>query len=339
MAVGKQAYEQAINHIFLAYHYFGHLVYYLMNFFLVCFFQIRSFVLHPSFLFECSNVKTNAIIAKYTDFLIIGCFMQIWVPSHLPGNPSFYPFMSTANRPFRTSSYLSLSQAFTPMKNEFTSRQLALVAGGSLWAMAAVAGFAYGYLWPIFHLPASPEQSLAILQNAPGLLGGFLVAFTGVLLLDVVVAWALYGFLKPHAPESSLLMAAIRLVYAALLGIALLPLVQVNAGLTDGDATWIMLQLNSFLRMWSLGLVVFGAHLMLLGGILWKKTITPWWLAWLVVMAGACYSLVPMAKLLIPAHLASIERMESLLMIPMAVGELGLALWLLLKGGRNPILP
>ena len=98
-----------------------------------------------------------------------------------------------------------------------------------------------------------------------------------VLICDVVVAWALYAFLKQVNKSLSLLTAWFRLVYAVMLGIALLNYVIVLILLNSADYlavfdtdqmhAQVLLFINTFYDTWGIGLIVFGFHLLILGYI------------------------------------------------------------------------
>jgi hypothetical protein len=147
-------------------------------------------------------------------------------------------------------------------------------------------------------------------HGAPGLVG-YLVAF----LCDVPVAIFFYVLLEPVGRTLSLTAAAFRLVYAAVAGAALLTYL--------GDLT-------RFSDGFSLALVFFGVHLLLLGWLLWRSPIFPRIFGPLIVLAGASYLVNSLSHLLAPALNAGIARF---LTIP-AMAELALALWMVLFSRR-----
>jgi hypothetical protein len=101
------------------------------------------------------------------------------------------------------------------------------------------------------------------------------LALLGILVLDVVVAWGLYGFLVPVNRGLSLLTAWLRLVYAGILGVALVQLIELLAllgeGLPSSDAlatgagAAALARLDAYYAIWGAGLIVFGLHLAGLG--------------------------------------------------------------------------
>ena len=85
-----------------------------------------------------------------------------------------------------------------------------------------------------------------------------IVAYLGVAILDLVVAWAFYVFLKPAKDNLSLLAAWSRLVYTIILGMALVNLYSIFQLLGSADyhsafetpqiQAQVMLLLNAFFR-------------------------------------------------------------------------------------------
>lgn len=160
-----------------------------------------------------------------------------------------------------------------------------------------------------------------------------------VLICDVVVAWALYIFLKPVNKSLSLLVAWFRLVYAAMLGIALFNLIIVlilSSGTNylavfkaDQLYAHILLFINAFYDVWILGLIVFGLHLGLLGYLVFKSDYVPNILGVLLILAGFSYLIDNFGKLLFHNYNLNIATF-------LGWGELIFMFWLLFKGTKIP---
>ena len=158
-----------------------------------------------------------------------------------------------------------------------------------------------------------------------------------VLICDVVVAWALYIFLKQVNESLSLLMAWFRLVYAAMLGIALLNLVIVLLLLsgtnylaifeTDQLNSQVLLFLNAFYDVWAIGLIIFGFHLIILGYLVFKSEYIPRYLGVLLMVAGLSYLIDFFGNLLFPNLNLAISMI-------FGWGELIFMFWLLIKGAK-----
>jgi hypothetical protein len=163
-----------------------------------------------------------------------------------------------------------------------------------------------------------------------------------ILICDVLAAWGLYIFLKPVSQSLSLLTAWCRLVYAAILGTALYNFAVVLL-LVSGDhylaafgidqlQAEVLLFLNAFYDIWSIGLVVFGFHILVLGYLVFKSGYIPKILGVILIIASFGYLITSFANLLLPNYQNYQAILEWIFIIPMVIGEVGLALWLLFKG-------
>lgn len=222
------------------------------------------------------------------------------------------------------------------MNNMTISRRMGLVAGISLVIMAIVAGFAYGYIFQSIYIPFDQYTTLLNLKQFSFLFRLFIFLFLIVLILDIIVAWALYYFFKEDNESLSLLTAYLRLVYAGLLGISFLSLLSILQlrEQTPNDASLIMIQFNTFLGMWSLGLIVFACHLFVLGYLIFTSGYIPKFIGALAILAGLAYLFTNSANLLLPDYYLYKAKIEMILGLPMALGELAFAVWLIAKGGK-----
>jgi hypothetical protein len=162
------------------------------------------------------------------------------------------------------------------------------------------------------------------------------------IICDVLAAWGLYLFLKPVNKDLSLLMAWFRLLYVAILGTSLLNYIKVLL-LISGDnyfsgfgvdqiQSQVMLLINAFDNMWSIGLFVFGFHLYLLGYLSYKSGYIPKTFGILLIIAFAGYVITSLANLLLPNYDNYKMIFQLIFIIPM-LSEVALGLWLLIKGG------
>ena len=95
--------------------------------------------------------------------------------------------------------------------------------------------------------------------------------------------------------------------------------------------------LLNFLQVWSLGLLVFGVHLLVLSRLIIRSGIMPRWVGLLMVVAALCYMSTSVANLLWPGYQHYKSLIESLTALPMALGELVLAGWLIRWGMAKPV--
>ena len=218
-------------------------------------------------------------------------------------------------------------------------RKAALIARAGLLAMVICA---VGAIVFIFEKLIVPGDASTTINN---ILAGemqFRIGVTCLLVvavLDFVVAWALYVFLEPANKNLSLLAAWFRLVYSAILGVALFGYANVLRLL--GDAHYmkavetgqlnadVMLSLKVFDDGWAIGLVFFGIHLIILGYLVFKSGYVPRILGIVLAIAGAAYVTDSFGRFLLPNRTLDLAAF-------VGWGELLFMLWLLYKCLKAP---
>ena len=170
-------------------------------------------------------------------------------------------------------------------------------------------------------------------------------SFIVMVIADVIVAWALYIFLKPINNEISLLAAWLRLVNSTIFAIALYNLFSVLQILSGADyltafntsqmQTQVMNLLNSFNNTWLIGLIFFGIHLYLLSYLIIKSNYIPKILGILLLIASVGYLADSFANFLLPNYKNFQEIFLLIVLVPGFIGELSFCLWLLIK--RNKV--
>ncbi|MFN2136953.1 MAG: DUF4386 domain-containing protein [Candidatus Promineifilaceae bacterium] len=151
------------------------------------------------------------------------------------------------------------------------------------------------------------------------------LGFIVVAVLDVIVAWGLYIFFVPTNRGLSLLGGWFRLVYSAVLVMAIMELIRALSLLQSAAGpAGVQMALQSFNDAWDLGLVMFGLHLVLVGVLALQTAAMPKWLGVLVLIAGVGYVFDSIAGLLLPDFGIVISQVTF-------VGEMLLAVWLLVK--------
>jgi uncharacterized membrane protein len=210
-----------------------------------------------------------------------------------------------------------------------------IISGLSLIVMGLAAGFSYGFVYDQI-VAESTLETFDNLANNKSLFIGGLVGWLVVIFTDLLVSFALYVFFKRTNKGISMLTAIIRLLYTLVLGIAVYYLFSVLPMMDQADkANKISGLISSFENIWSIGLIIFGIHLLGLGYLSLKSKFVPGFYGYLLYFGGAAYLFVHGAKqlaLLEPTLLVSIE---SVLSLPMALSELLLAFWLIYKGFKN----
>lgn len=216
-------------------------------------------------------------------------------------------------------------------------RTIALITGNSLILMAVLAGIAYGYIFQGMLFPPLETLTISHINSLQVEVRVFIFLFTGILVLDVLVAWGLYEYFKKPNELISTVTAWFRLIYTALLGLALISCIDLLQLMKSGNITLSEYTngLNLFLDAWSFGLIIFGIHLLFLARLIHESAEFPKWMAWLMVLAGFSYFGNNTAYLLFSDYAPLKETVEMILTLPMALSELTIAIWLIWKGGKK----
>jgi hypothetical protein len=159
-----------------------------------------------------------------------------------------------------------------------------------------------------------------------------------MLACDVAVAAIFYVLFKPVNRTLSIIACAFRLVLVAIVGVAILgryaPLLLLKdtasaAFETDQLQAMGLLSIKMFERGFDVALVFFGFHCLAIGWLIYRSSFLPRLLGVLLFIAGLCYLTNSFAVFLIPS-LA--RHLFPWLLLPAFPAELGLSLWLLVKG-------
>ena len=225
-----------------------------------------------------------------------------------------------------------------------TRRSAALWAGlgyAALFVLAILANF--GVRTRLVD-PDDPAATLGNLAANESLVRLSMAAFALVFVIDIVVAWALYVVLSPEGPRRSLLAAWLRLGYTVLLGVAVtfmflaLELATTDSGALEPAAreTGVMLALDAFDITWLVGLLAFGAHLIIVGRILLTWRGGPRMLGAVLAVAGAAYIADTLAHLVLVDYARYADILLAMVAVPSVVAELWFTIWLLTRARRLP---
>lgn len=153
----------------------------------------------------------------------------------------------------------------------------------------------------------------------------------------------LYGLFKRVDPTLALLALVFAIgpvaIEALLLTALHVPLVMIGEGavfsaLDEGQRHALgYLAVRLFLSGWGFSLLLFSGFCTLVGVLILRSRLVPRVIGALMIAAGASYSLNSLSAILSPALNAAL--MPGIL-LPSLIGELSLALWLLIKGVRTP---
>lgn len=183
-------------------------------------------------------------------------------------------------------------------------RKTPQIIGGALLLMAILAGVS---------IPA-----LGSLTASLGLIGIFL--------LDILVSIGIYQYHKKEKPQLAKTTSMLRLIYTVIFGIGI----------------WFHFAGNVplFNKIWGVGLIVFGMHLIGLGALFSCKGGKRWVnvaIKSLLTIAGIGYMVQHVGILIVPNPVKFAALVESIFILPMIAGEVLYALWMLIKGGKSVV--
>lgn len=212
-------------------------------------------------------------------------------------------------------------------------RKLAIRTGWALVLMAIIAGFSLGYALNTFTQTETVDPAGPPLLARKGLYLGMLLGLSVIVVLDLMVSYTLYKYFERDNKQVSFLSAGLRLIYTLVFGVAIYQLAR-NVNTVEITNQAVQRNFEMFQAIWSAGLVIFGMHLLLVGYLMKLHQAIPRILWVLALVAGASYILVHALKFT-AIQATILSNLELVLAFPMAVGELGLAIWLLVKGAKN----
>lgn len=199
--------------------------------------------------------------------------------------------------------------------------------------MAVVAGFSLGFAFPKLY---DVNQTDLSEQNLTLNYGLYVLMLSGIaltILLDIFVAYTLYMFFKKDSKMLSLLSLLFRLLYSVIFAMAAYQLCKTIAH-ENVNNSLINSNYRSFQAIWSVGLILFGGHLITIGLLMNLHRKIPKLLWSLTLLAGFSYIVIHSLKITTQQASDLSRILENVLSLPMALGELGLAIWLLVKGGK-----
>ncbi|MFC7322400.1 DUF4386 domain-containing protein [Halobacillus campisalis] len=228
------------------------------------------------------------------------------------------------------------------LTNQNPQQKAAFFSGIALLVMTFAAFFAQGYVHSSLIIDGDAPTTLKNIQVSQSLFRLEILGWLIIIITDVIVSWGFYVFLKPFHPGYALLAGWLRLLYTAILAIAVSHLVNANIivqesmlGLApDSLILETMRSITAFEAIWSFGLIIFGLHLITVGFVAMNTKNIPKVISILVISAGFSYSLVHILYGFFPQLENITSQLELFLMVPMFIGELGFGIWLLVKGRK-----
>lgn len=215
-----------------------------------------------------------------------------------------------------------------------SKRNTAIIIGISLLLMAIIAGISVSTSLGLLVL-GNPATTFMNLTSSFAQFSAARFGWLAIFLLDILVSIGIYKHYKKKDPKLAAATGGLRLLYTAILGVAIVPLFLITK---SSPASAVYSMLNTFSNIWGIGLIVFGLHLIALG-LLYKNENGKKWITILIkcllILAGIGYCLQYIGILLVPNPIGFAALMQSIFIIPMILGEVAFAIWMLVKGGTT----
>ena len=216
------------------------------------------------------------------------------------------------------------------MKNQ---RRIAIITGISLVLMAIFGIFSLGYAYTQFDNPEQSEFLKDIILANMGLYQSMLIGILIIIILDFIVSYTLYKYFENDNKKMSLLSGIIRVIYTLIFVIATYYLTK-NLNTNELTNQKVISNYHKFQTIWNIGLVIFGFHIILIGWLMKLHYKIPKILWSITLLAGVSYMITSFLKVVSPDS-EFVETLIMILALPMTIGELGLAIWLWIKGGKG----
>lgn len=220
-------------------------------------------------------------------------------------------------------------------------RSAAVLSGIGLLLIAVFGAFGYVAVVDGLVTEGDAARTAADINGSRGLFTGGVAALYVAALLDVLVAGTLFRFFASVDVHLARLSAYLRVAYAAVFLVALGHLADVPTVLDQSAGAFSVEQLQTqalgrvetYHDIWFAGLVLFGAHLAVLGLLVLRlrpahrPSSAVGVLGALLIVAGAGYVFDTFHDLLRPGSQSTVSTVTFL-------GEFLLALWLVARAGR-----
>jgi Domain of unknown function (DUF4386) len=200
------------------------------------------------------------------------------------------------------------------------SRSSSWIGGISLLLIAILAGAGnFGALAPLITAGDAAKTSAAIAgAESQFRLGVLLMLIAAV--LDIVVAAALLHIFEPVNRMVAITAAWFRIAYAAVFVVALSQLALVPGLLSDPEVA--MNAIDAYYAIWRIGLILFAAHLLLIGYVAFRSGFVPLWLSILIAIAGIGYLVDGVGTILVAGYVPTVSTVTF-------IGEVALIGWLI----------
>lgn len=215
---------------------------------------------------------------------------------------------------------------------------------GLLYVLVIVcAGFSQGYVRANLVVPGDASATASNILGSEGLFRLGLAADLLAFIMDAVISVLFYELLKPFGKTLAMTSSALRLLAHPAIGSLNLLNHYLALYVLGGSgllASFEAGQLESlsllFMHAHQYGYLIagafFGVHCFLLGILLYRSQVVPPFFAWMMGLAAIGYLMESFGNFLFPGNETWLAWVVGL---SAALGEVELALFLLIKGGRR----
>ncbi len=200
---------------------------------------------------------------------------------------------------------------------ELSTRKAAMIVGIAFISSIVIVSFVDDVLLANFVVPGDTEALASDIEASGKRFAFAVVGYLLVLALDSIIALALYVVLKPANKNLAWLTGVLRLLYAGILLSGLLALV------------FQVIDVYAYAAVKSFGYIVFALHIFVLGYSVFKSGYIPKSLGILLIIASFTYSVF-----FVDLNLS--DLLEVIIMLTMAIAELSLSVWLMVRRNRLP---
>ena len=202
------------------------------------------------------------------------------------------------------------------IKNTSTSNA-ALIVGIAFISSVIIVSIVDDILLSNFVIPGDTEALARDIEASEKLFGFSVVAYLLVLALDSIIGLALYVVLKSANRNRALMTATLRLLYAGVVAFGIFALVMQ------------IIDVYGYEKIKLVGYIFFSLHILVLGYSIFRSEYIPKTLGVLLIVASFTY-----VTFFVDFQLS--EILQVLIMLTMAIAELSLSIWLILKRHTLP---
>ncbi len=211
-------------------------------------------------------------------------------------------------------------------------------ASGTAYLLIFISGFYanFAILESLVDIHNSERTTLNVMNNSFQFRQG-LIGFLVMLISDIFLIWSLYKITKPIHKGLSYITSFFRGLHALFFTMALVKLVKVYRITSETTSpeeiqTSVIYLLSNFDTLWTIGLLFFGVHLLLLGFLVAKSNTIPRILGFLLILGALGYAVDGLPKLFFASYGDLKSSFEAIVITTSVIGELSFTTWLLLKG-------